>query len=118
MIQFTLEDGKSLQIERDAIEEKILLAVFSKFDQAREADKGLYTMLKQAVNMVMTFGKVDLKIPKGENSLEYLVAYYVSQGLDLLEKEPLHVQGKVMENPPPQSTPLESEGVSSLGKDS
>lgn len=97
MLTFQLEEGKQVQIDRGAIEEKLLLAIFEKFDQAREKDSGMYTILKQAVNMIMTFGKVDLKIPKGENSLEYLVAHYVSVGLDVLEATPLQVAGKVVD---------------------
>lgn len=96
MLTFQIEKDKQVQIERDAIEEKILMAVFDKFEQAREKDSGLYTLLKQSVSMIMTFGKVDLKIPKGENSLEYLVAHYVSLGLDVLETNPLEVTGKVV----------------------
>jgi hypothetical protein len=46
--------------------------------------------------MVLTFSKLDIKIPKGENSLEYLVAYYMSLGLDALEKEPIKAEGKVL----------------------
>lgn len=98
MITFRLEDGKQVEIEREAVEEKLLLSIFDKFDQAREKDAGLYNILKQAVNMVLMFGKVDIKVPKGENTLEYLVAYYVSLGLDVLEKEPLSVDGKVVES--------------------
>lgn len=97
MLTFQLEEGKQVQIERDNIEEKILLAIFDKFEQAREKDSGMYTILKQAVNMIMTFGKVDIKIPKGENSLEYLVAHYVRLGLDVLEARPLEVHGKVVD---------------------
>lgn len=97
MLTFQLEDGKKVEIERDAVEEKLLMSIFSKFDQAREKDPGLYTILKQAINMVLTFSKVNIKIPKGENSLEYLVAHYVSLGLDVLEQTPLSVNGKVVE---------------------
>ena len=98
MITFSLADGKQVEIEREAVEEKLLLSIFDKFDQAREKDVGLYNILKQAINMVLVFGKVDIKVPKGENTLEYLVAYYVSLGLDVLEKEPLQVAGKVVES--------------------
>lgn len=97
MLEFQLEDGKKVQIERGAVEEKLLLSIFEKFDQAREKDPGVYNVLKQAVNMVMMFAKVDIKIPKGENTLEYLVAHYVSLGLDVLEQKPLPVSGKVVE---------------------
>lgn len=104
MLTFKLEDGKQVEIDRLVVEEKLLLSIFDKFDQAREKDAGLYNILKQAVNMVMMFGKVDIKIPKGENSLEYLVAYYVSLGLDALEKETLQVSGKVVEPPAEEVT--------------
>lgn len=97
MLTFNLPDGKNLEIERDAIEEKILFAIFDKFEQAREKDSGMYTILKQSVNMIMTFGKVDIKVPKGENTLEYLVAHYVGLGLDVLEAAPLKVEGKVVD---------------------
>jgi hypothetical protein len=95
MIHFQLSDGNSVEIDRDQLEEKILGSILDKFEQARQRDSGMYTILKQAVNMVLTFSKLDIKIPKGENSLEYLVAYYMSLGLDALEKEPLSVTGKV-----------------------
>jgi hypothetical protein len=96
MLTFNLEHGEQVQIDRTAVEEKILLSIFDKLEQAREADKGLYTILKQAVNMVLTFSKVDIKIPKGENSLEYLLAYYVGLGLDVMEQKPLEVSGVVV----------------------
>lgn len=95
MITFKLSDGNSVEIDRDQMEEKILESILDKFEQAREKDAGMYTILKQAVNMVLTFSKLDIKIPKGANSLEYLVAYYMSLGLDALEREPLSVNGKV-----------------------
>lgn len=98
VLTFNLEDGKEVQIDRGAIEESLLVGIFEKFEQAREKDPGMYTILKQAVNMVMTFSKLDFKIPKGENTLEYLVAHYVQAGLDVLEQKPLSVKGKVIED--------------------
>lgn len=96
MLSFDFKDGQQVQIDRDNVEEKLLLSIFDKFDAAREKEPGMYTILKQAVNMVLTFGKVDIKIPKGENTLEYLVAYYVALALDTLEKEPIPVEGRVV----------------------
>lgn len=96
MIKFHLSDGNSVEIDRDQLEEKILGSILDKFELARQKDSGMYTILKQAINMVLTFSKLDIKIPKGENSLEYLVAYYMSLGLDALEKEPLHVGGTIL----------------------
>jgi hypothetical protein len=86
-----------VQIDREGLEEKVLENIFTKFDQAREENPGFYNILKQSINMVLTFGKIDIKIPKGENALEYLVAHYVSIGLDVLEQAPLTVTGKVVE---------------------
>lgn len=97
MINFHLSDGNAVEIDRNQLEEKILGSILEKFDQAREKDAGMYTILKQAVNMVLTFSKLDIKIPKGENSLEYLVAYYMSIGLDALENAPLQVDGKLID---------------------
>jgi hypothetical protein len=97
MLVFNLEDGKQVHIDREAVEEKLLLSIFEKFDEARTKDAGMYTILKQAVNMFLTFSKVDIKIPKGENTLEYLVAHYISLGLATLEASPIAVTGKVVE---------------------
>jgi hypothetical protein len=102
MLTFKIQESADtlpvkVEISREGVEERLLEAIFEKFDQARAQDPGLYNILKQAVNMVMMFGKVDIKIPKGENSLEYLVAHYVGLGLDVMENTPLSVTGKVME---------------------
>jgi hypothetical protein len=97
MLTFQLEDGKQVQINREAVEERLLLTIFDKLGEAREKSQGMYNALKAAINMVMTFGGVDIKVPKGENTLEYLVAHYVSLGFDVLEQTPLSVNGKVVE---------------------
>lgn len=96
MLTFNLEHGEQVQIDRTAVEEKLLISIFDRLEEARQKDKGMYNALKAAVNIMMTFTGTELKIPKGENVLEYLIAHYVSIGLDALEQKPLEVSGVVV----------------------
>lgn len=97
MLTFQLEDGKQIQIDREHVEEKLLMSIFDRLEEARQKDKGMYNGLKAAVNLMMTFTGNHVNIPKGENVLEYLIAHYVSMGIDALEQKPLEVSGVVVD---------------------
>lgn len=96
MINFKLSDGNAVEIDRAQLEEKILEGIISKLDEAREHHQGFYNVLKAAVNMVVSMGGLDIKAPKGVNTLDYLIATYVSVGLETLEQKPLPVEGRVL----------------------
>jgi hypothetical protein len=87
-----------VQIEREALEEKFLEGILARFDELRETNQGMYNMIKSSINMLKTFGQLDINIPKGVNSLDYLIAHFLSLGMDALEqKGALAVTGKVVE---------------------
>lgn len=96
MIKFHLSDGNAVEIDRDQLEERILSGIIDKLDEAREKHQGFYNVLKAAVNMVTTMGGLDIKPPKGVNTLDYLIATYIGVGLEALEKNPLEVEGSVL----------------------
>lgn len=99
MLKFNLPDGSQFQVEREGLEERALEAVLARFEEAKEKDPGMYTALKSAVQMMVTLAgnKLDIKIPKGENVLEYIVATYLSRSLDALEAREIPVVGKLVQ---------------------
>lgn len=99
MLTFQLDEGKQVHIERESIEEKILEGIFAKFEEAREKEPGMYNGFKQAVNMLKLVGGIKIDVPKGENTLEYLVAHFLGIGMDLLEAAPILVEGVVVQAP-------------------
>lgn len=104
MLTFELKDGNKVEIDREVIEEKILSGILDKLDEAREHSQGMYNAAKAAVNMVITLGGLDIHPPKGVNTFEYMIAHYLSLGLDVLENTPLQVEGTILGAPDKEAT--------------